>query len=54
LTVPFSTNYINAGDYFNIVGPAVQKYLAKKSSRTQLAKAIEDYHIKNYKKISGQ
>jgi raffinose/stachyose/melibiose transport system substrate-binding protein len=54
LTVPFSTNYINAGDYFNIVGPAVQKYLAKKSSRTQLAKTIEDYHIKNYKKINGQ
>jgi raffinose/stachyose/melibiose transport system substrate-binding protein len=51
-TVPFSTNYINAGDYFNIVGPAVQKYLAKKSSRAQLAKVIENYHVKNYAKIN--
>jgi raffinose/stachyose/melibiose transport system substrate-binding protein len=51
-TVPFSTNYINAGDYYNIIGPAVQKYLAKKSSRTQLAKVIEDYHVKNYAKTN--
>lgn len=45
-TVAFATNAVNGGDYFNIVGPAVQKYLAKKSSRTQLAKVVSDLHKK--------
>jgi raffinose/stachyose/melibiose transport system substrate-binding protein len=43
-TMPFSTNYINAGDWGSILGPEVQKYIDKKQSRADLAKAIETYY----------
>lgn len=43
-TMPFSTNYINGGDYFNKVGPEVQKFIDKKIDRAQLAQFYEDYH----------
>jgi raffinose/stachyose/melibiose transport system substrate-binding protein len=43
-TMPFSTNYINAGDYMEKIGPEVQKYIDKKVTRDQLAKTYEDYH----------
>jgi raffinose/stachyose/melibiose transport system substrate-binding protein len=43
-TMPFSTNFINGGDYFNKVGPEVQKYIDKKIDRAALAKFYEDYH----------
>ncbi|MDP4083972.1 MAG: ABC transporter substrate-binding protein [Bacillota bacterium] len=43
-TMPFSTNYINAGDWPTTIGPDVQKYIAKQESRAQLAKVFEDYY----------
>lgn len=43
-TMSFSTNYVNAADYGNIIAPDVQKYIDKKESRTDLAKAIETYY----------
>lgn len=43
-TLPFSTNYINTGDWTTILGPEVQKYIAKQSSREDLAKAFENYY----------
>jgi raffinose/stachyose/melibiose transport system substrate-binding protein len=53
-TLPFSTNYVNPGDYFNKIGPAVQKYIAKKISSARLAKVITDYHKENGKKANNQ
>lgn len=43
-TMPFSTNYINAGDWPTTIGPEVQKYIAKQESRAALAKAFESYY----------
>lgn len=43
-TMPFTTNYVNPTDYQNILGPDVQKYLDKKESRKDLAKAFTEYY----------
>jgi len=43
-TVPFSTNYINAADYGSILGADVQKYIGKKETRAELAKAFTNYY----------
>lgn len=43
-TMPFSTNYINTGDWNSILGPEIQKYIAKQSSKEDLAKAIQSYY----------
>lgn len=43
-TMPFTTNYINAGDWPTTIGPEVQKYIAKQESRADLAKAFENYY----------
>lgn len=43
-TMPFSTNYINTGDWTTILGPEVQKYIGKQSSKADLAKAFESYY----------
>lgn len=43
-TMPFSTNYINTGDWTTILGPEVQKYIAGQQSRNDLAKAFENYY----------
>ena len=42
-TMPFSTNYINAGEWSTIVGPEVQKYIAGEITREDLAVFFEDY-----------
>lgn len=42
-TMPFSTNYINAGEWSTIVGPEVQKYIAGEITREDLAAFFEDY-----------
>jgi raffinose/stachyose/melibiose transport system substrate-binding protein len=49
-TMPFTTNYVNATDYMNILGPDVQKYIAKKETRKDLANAFAKY----YKSISNK
>lgn len=43
-TMPFTTNYVVADDWFKIIGPDVQKYLVKEESREDLAKAIKNYY----------
>lgn len=43
-TIPFSTNYINTGDWTTILGPEVQKYIAKQETKADLAKAFESYY----------
>lgn len=43
-TMPFSTNYINAADWPTLIGPEVQKYIAKEESRADLAKAFLTYY----------
>jgi raffinose/stachyose/melibiose transport system substrate-binding protein len=43
-TLPFTTNYIVPGEYFEKIGPEVQKFLDKKITREQLAKVYQDYH----------
>lgn len=43
-TVPFSTNYVNASEYMDTLGPNVQKYIDKKITRADLAKAFTDYY----------
>lgn len=43
-TLPFSTNYINTGDWTTILGPEVQKYIAKQGTKADLAKAFENYY----------
>lgn len=43
-TMPFSTNYVSASDYQTILGPDVQKYIDKKESRSNLAKAFTEYY----------
>lgn len=47
-TMPFSTNYINAGEWSTMIGPDVQKYIAKEQSREDLAKVFANY-FKNKK-----
>jgi raffinose/stachyose/melibiose transport system substrate-binding protein len=42
--MPFSTNYVNTGDWTTILGPEVQKYIAKQSTKADLAKAFESYY----------
>lgn len=43
-TMPFTTNYVTASDWQTILGPDVQKYIAGKEKRADLAKAIENYY----------
>lgn len=43
-TMPFPTNYVIADDWMKIIGPDVQKYIAKKESREDVAKAIKAYY----------
>lgn len=43
-TKPFTTNYVTASDWQTIIGPDVQKYIAGKETRADLAKAIETYY----------
>lgn len=47
-TVSFSTNYINASEWSTTVGPEVQKYIAKETTREDLAKYLEE-NFKNQK-----
>lgn len=46
-TMPFTTNYINAGDWPTTIGPDVQKYIGKQESRADLAKVFENYFKNN-------
>lgn len=43
-TMPFSTNYVSASDYLSILAPDIQKYIDKKESRADLAKAFVTYY----------
>jgi raffinose/stachyose/melibiose transport system substrate-binding protein len=43
-TMPFSTNYVNTADYMNKLGPDIQKYIDKKETRADLAKAFTAYY----------
>jgi raffinose/stachyose/melibiose transport system substrate-binding protein len=43
-TMSFTTNYVNASDWFTLLGPEVQKFIDKKSTAADLAKAITDYY----------
>ncbi|MDV3429438.1 MAG: ABC transporter substrate-binding protein [Bacillota bacterium] len=43
-TMSFTTNYVNASDYMSILGPDVQKYIDKKETRKDLAKAFTEYY----------
>lgn len=43
-TMPFSSNYVKVEDWGNILAPDIQKYIAQKESRADLAKAIETYY----------
>lgn len=43
-TMPFTTNYVVADDWFKIIGPDVQKLLVKEATRADLAKAIKTYY----------
>ncbi|QWU17934.1 raffinose/stachyose/melibiose transport system substrate-binding protein [Paenibacillus sophorae] len=43
-TLPFSSNYVKVEDWGNILAPDIQKYIAQKESRADLAKAIETYY----------
>jgi raffinose/stachyose/melibiose transport system substrate-binding protein len=43
-TMPFTTNFVNASDWFNILGADVQKFIDKKSTAADLAKAITEYY----------
>lgn len=52
-TLPFSTNYVSAGDYYSIVGPEIQKYIdraASGSTRADLADAYKNYYAEYYAK----
>lgn len=42
-TMPFATNYINAGEWSTTIGPEVQKYIAGETTREKLAEFLEDY-----------
>ncbi len=43
-TLPFSTNYVSAGDYGSIIAPDVQKYIDGKETREELAEAFSSYY----------
>lgn len=43
-TLDFPTNYVSAGDYYNIMGPSVQSYINKDITRAELATAFADYY----------
>ena len=43
-TMPFTTNYVNGADYFNLLGPEVQKFIDQKITLTDLAKVFTDYY----------
>lgn len=45
-TMPFSNIFINGGDWSTIIGPEIQKYIAKKTSRADLAKFMVEYYKK--------
>ena len=45
-TMPFSTNFVVAEEWNTIIGPEVQKYIAGKQSREDLATFIEGYYKK--------
>ncbi|WP_309119629.1 ABC transporter substrate-binding protein [Paenibacillus sp.] len=45
-TMPFSTNYVLAEEWNTIIGPEVQKYIAGKNAREDLAKFIQNYYAK--------
>ncbi|MCL9660489.1 ABC transporter substrate-binding protein [Paenibacillus hunanensis] len=47
-TMPFSSNYVKVEDWGNILAQDIQKYIAKKETRAELAQAIEAYY-KNQK-----
>lgn len=52
-TLPFSTNYVAAGDYYSIIGPEVQKYIdraASGSTRADLADSYKNYYAEYYAK----
>lgn len=44
MTLDFSTNYVSAGDYGDIIAPDVQKYIDGKETRADLAKAFANYY----------
>lgn len=44
--MPFSTNFISAGDWSTAIGPEVQKYIAGAQSREDLAKVFLDFYSK--------
>lgn len=46
--LPFSTNYVNAGDYYNILGPAVQKYIDGVYTREELSEVYNTYYKEKY------
>jgi raffinose/stachyose/melibiose transport system substrate-binding protein len=43
-TMPFTTNYVVADDWYKIIGPDVQKFIAKEGTREDLAKSIKNYY----------
>lgn len=45
--LPFSTNYISAGDYFSIIGPEVQQYIDGLYTREELAAGYKSYYEAN-------
>lgn len=45
--LPFSTNYIAAGDYYTIIGPEVQQYIDGLKTREELAAAYKAYYDEN-------
>ncbi|MCI3922968.1 ABC transporter substrate-binding protein [Paenibacillus sp. TRM 82003] len=45
-TMPFSTNFVVAEEWNTIIGPEVQKYIAGKLPREELAAFIENYYQK--------
>ncbi|WP_411343152.1 ABC transporter substrate-binding protein [Paenibacillus sp. WLX1005] len=47
-TLPFSSNYVKVEDWGSILAPDIQKYIAKKETRAELAQVIQNYY-KNQK-----
>ncbi|WP_052380380.1 ABC transporter substrate-binding protein [Paenibacillus camerounensis] len=43
-TLPFSSNFVKVEDWGSILAPDIQKYIAQKESRAELAKVIEAYY----------
>ncbi|MNC15119.1 hypothetical protein D3C76_91050 [compost metagenome] len=43
-TLPFSSNFVKVEDWGSLLAPDIQKYIAQKESRADLAKAIEAYY----------